>query len=169
MYLKEIGKYVDIVQVGDDLGMTNGLIFSRDMYLKYYKYREKAIIDAIKKVSDAPVYFHSCGSIREIIPDLIEIGVEILNAVQIQARNMSSVELKKEFGNDLTFWGGGCDTQQILPNGSPEEVYAHVKQQLEVLSPGGGFVFQQVHNILPDVQAENILAMFSSVKDFKNN
>ncbi|HEB32297.1 MAG TPA: hypothetical protein ENI15_15715 [Spirochaetes bacterium] len=164
--LKEIGKYVDIVQVGDDLGMTNGLIFSRDMYLKYYKYREKAIIDAIKNVSDAPVYFHSCGSIREIIPDLIEIGVEILNPVQIQARNMSSLELKKEFGNDLTFWGGGCDPR-VLTLGTREEVKEEVRRLINDFSPGGGFVFGSVHNIQANDPPENIIAMFETVKEYR--
>ena len=136
------------------------------MYLKYYKYREKAIIDAIKKVSDAPVYFHSCGSIREIIPDLIEIGVEILNPVQIQARNMSSLELKKEFGNDLTFWGGGCDPR-VLTLGTREEVKEEVRRLINDFSPGGGFVFGSVHNIQANDPPENIIAMFETVKKYR--
>ena len=97
---------------------------------------------------------------------MIDAGLDTINPVQITARGMEPEQLKKDFGKEIVFWGGGCDTQHILPEGSPQEVYDHVHQQLEILSPEGGFVFQQVHNILPEVPVENILAMFSSIKDF---
>jgi len=164
--LREIGEYIDIVQVGDDMGTSTGLIFSRDMYLKYYKKREKALIDSIKKVSDAYIYFHNCGSIREVIPDLIEIGIDILNPVQIQAKNMDSAELKKEFGRDITFWGGGCNPQ-VLTTGSVEEVKREVKRRIEDFSADGGFVFASVHNIQANDPPENIIAMYETAKEYR--
>jgi uroporphyrinogen decarboxylase len=164
--LKEIGDYVDIVQIGDDLGTTNGLIFSREMYLRYYKMRERAIIDAIKRVSDAHIYFHSCGAIREVIPDLIDIGVEILNPVQIQARGMDSAELKRDFGKDITFWGGGCDPR-ILTIGTAEDVKKEVRKRINDFLPGGGFVFASVHNIQANDPPENIIAMYRTAIEYR--
>jgi len=164
--LKEIGEYIDIVQVGDDLGSTNGLLFSREMYLKYYKKRERALINSIKRVSDAYIYFHSCGSIREVIPDLIDIGVEILNPVQIQANNMESGELKRDFGKDITFWGGGCDPR-VLTTGTPEEVRAEVRRRVGDFSKDGGFVFASVHNIQANDPPENIIAMFETAQEYR--
>ncbi len=164
--LREIGPYVDIVQVGDDLGATNGLLFSRDMYLKYYRNREKTVIDAIKKASDAHIYFHCCGSIREVIPDLIDIGVEILNPVQVQARNMESAGLKRDFGNELTFWGGGCDPR-VLATGSREDVKNEVKKRIEDFMKDGGFVFASVHNIQANDPPENIVTMFETAGRYR--
>lgn len=164
--LKEIGEYIDIVQVGDDLGTTRGLLFSRNMYHKYYKNREKIIIDAIKSVSNAYIYFHCCGSIREVIPDLIDIGVEILNPVQIQADNMDSADLKKDFGKYLTFWGGGCDPR-VLTTGTPADVEKDVIKRIEDFSPDGGFVFASVHNIQANDPPENIIKMFTTANRYR--
>jgi uroporphyrinogen decarboxylase len=164
--LKEIGEYIDIVQVGDDLGSTNGLLFSREMYLKYYKNRERALIDAIKKASDAYIYFHNCGSIREVIPDMIDIGVDILNPVQIQARNMDSADLKRDFGKDLTFWGGGCDPR-VLTTGSPDDVKREVRRRVEDFLEDGGFVFASVHNIQANDPPENIIAMYETALEYR--
>jgi uroporphyrinogen decarboxylase len=164
--LKEIGEYIDIVQVGDDLGSTNGLLFSREMYLKYYKKRERALIDSIKKVSDAYIYFHNCGSIREVIPDMIDIGVDILNPVQIQARNMDSADLKRDFGKDLTFWGGGCDPR-VLTIGSPDDVKREVRRRVEDFLVDGGFVFASVHNIQANDPPENIIAMYETALEYR--
>ena len=122
-----------------------------------------------KELANVKVMLHCCGGVRELLSDLIDAGLDTINPVQITARGMEAGQLKKDFGREIVFWGGGCDTQQVLPNGSPQEVYDHVTTQLEILSPGGGFVFQQVHNILPEVPIENILAMFSSIKDFNVN
>ena len=117
-----------------------------------------------KEKSGKPLLLHSCGSIYEIIPDLIEIGIDALNPVQVSAKNMDTVKLKKEFGKDLTFWGGGCDSQKILPYGTPKDVREEVKRRVNDLAPGGGFVFCQVHNIQPDVSLENILAMYEELE-----
>jgi len=108
---------------------------------------------------------HCCGGIRELIPHLIEAGVDAINPVQISCRAMDAAQLKAEFGKELTFWGGGCNTQDILTNATPGEVAKHVKEQVRILGPGGGFVFQQVHNILANVPPENIVAMFDAVND----
>ncbi len=164
--LKEIGDYIDIVQVGDDLGTTMGLIFSRDMYLKYYKNREKAIIDAIKRITKAHIYFHSCGAVFEVIKDFIDIGVEILNPVQIQAKGMDSARLKREFGKDLTFWGGGCDPK-VLTTGSRKDVEKEVGKRIEDFLPGGGFVFASVHNIQANDPPDNIITMYDTALQYR--
>ena len=114
----------------------------------------------------AHLFLHTCGAICEIIPDFIEIGIDILNPVQISAKGMDSKRLKKEFGKEIVFWGGGCDTQKILPFGTPEKVREEVKQRIEDFAPGGGFVFTQVHNIQAGVPPENIEAMFEAAKEF---
>ena len=108
-------------------------------------------------------FLHSCGSVYEYIEGWIESGIDILNPVQISAANMEPRRLMDEFGGRVVFWGGGCDTRHVLPNGTPQEVVEHVKQQVGILSTGGGFVFQQVHNILANVPPENIVAMFDAV------
>lgn len=119
--IEKLGEYISIVRLGDDLGMQNTTRISPEMYRKYVKPRQKKLFSFIKKLSKKQIYIflHSCGSVYEIIPDFIEIGVDILNPVQIAAANMDSKKLKKEFGDALTFWGGGVDTQHILPNGTP--------------------------------------------------
>jgi uroporphyrinogen decarboxylase len=164
--LKEVGDFVDIAQIGDDLGSSTGLLFSRDMWLKYYKKRERRIIDAIKKHSGAKIYFHCCGAIREMIPDLIDNGVEILNPVQLHAVGMSSRELKRDFGKDLTFWGGGCDPR-VLTAGTPDQVRAEVHKRVGDFHPGGGFVFASVHNVQANDPPENIIAMYETACTYR--
>ena len=107
---------------------------------------------------------HCCGGVRELLPDLIDAGLDAINPVQITCRGMDAAGLKRDFGDRLTFWGGGCDTRDILPKGTPAQVRDHVRQQVEIWRPGGGFVFQQVHNILADVPPANIVAMFDAVR-----
>ena len=166
-FLNAVGESIDIILFGDDLGMQSGPQLSPEMYREYFKPRHQLMWSTAKKIADVKVMLHCCGGVRELLPDLIDAGLDTINPVQTTARGMEPEGLKKDFGKDIVFWGGGCDTQQILPNGTPEEVYIHTKEQLKIMSPGGGFVFQQVHNILPGVPPENILAMFSAVKDFK--
>lgn len=161
-YLKEIGDLVQIVQVGDDLGGQNGPLFSPKIYRKIYKPKQKKLISLIKKNTDAKIYFHSCGSIYEYIPDLIEIGVEVLNPVQVRAARMESDRLKKEFGKDLSFWGGGADPVKIMSNGSARDVEEEVKKRIDDFSPGGGFVFASIHNIQADVPPENVAQFFET-------
>jgi uroporphyrinogen decarboxylase len=111
-------------------------------------------------------FLHSCGSIHALLPDLIEAGFEVINPVQTACRDMDAARLKREFGADITFWGGGADTRRILNHGTPDDVRADVLQRLEILAPGGGFVFNTIHNILPDVPPENIVAMFDAVDSY---
>jgi uroporphyrinogen decarboxylase len=166
-FLGAVGKHIDIVLFGDDLGMQSGPQISPEMYREFFKPRHQLMWARAKQLADVKVMLHCCGGVRELLPDLIDAGLDTINPVQITARGMEAEGLKRDFGKEIVFWGGGCDTQLILPNASPQEVYNHVNKQLEILSPGGGFIFQQVHNILPGVPVENILAMFESVRDFK--
>ena len=163
---RAVGDVADIVRFGDDLGTDRGPFMSPATYRKFFKPRHKALCDYVKKNSQMHTFLHSCGSIYKVLPDLIEAGYDIINPVQINSRDMQPEKLKREFGRDLTFWGGGCDTRWIFLNrASPEEVKTHVRKNLDVWLPGGGFVFSAVHNILPDVPPENIVAMFEAVSE----
>jgi uroporphyrinogen decarboxylase len=117
-----------------------------------------------KQLANVKVMLHCCGGIRELLPDLIDAGLDAINPVQTSCAGMNPRELKTEFGKEIVFWGGGCDTQIVLPNATPGEVWRHVKEQVQILSPGGGFVFQQVHNILANVPPENVVAMYQAVR-----
>jgi len=161
-----VGDVVDIIRFGDDLGMDTGPFMQPEIYKKLFKPRHKMLCDYVKSHSMMHTFIHSCGSISKFIPDLIEAGIEIINPVQTNAKDMEPEKLKKEFGNDVTFWGGGADTRVVLNRGTPEEVKSHVLERLKIFSKGGGFVFNTVHNILPDVPPENILAMFEAIEEF---
>jgi uroporphyrinogen decarboxylase len=163
---ESIGDIVDIIKFGDDLGTNTGPFMPSDIYSEFFKHRHKKMCDFVKANSSAHTMLHCCGGIYELIPGLIEAGFEILNPVQINAVNMEPERLKKEFGRDITFWGGGCNTQSILNRATPQEVKDHVRHNLEIFSPGGGYVFNSIHNILPDVPPENIMAMFEAVQEF---
>ena len=161
-YLDLVGDRIQIVQFGDDLGTQEALQISPRMYKQFFKPRHEKLFRFVKENSNASVFFHSCGEIYELIPDLIEIGVDILNPVQISAPKMQPEKLKKEFGDKLTFWGGGCDTQTVLPRASIDEIRKHVGENIRVFSKGGGFVFNQVHNIQQDIAPERIVAMYET-------
>jgi uroporphyrinogen decarboxylase len=165
--LDAVEGYVQIIQMGDDFGTQNALQISPRLYREVFKPRQKLIYETVRKKSNLRIFLHSCGAIADIIPDLIEIGVEAINPVQTSAHGMDPARLKREYGKDLTFWGGGCDTQRVLPEWSPAEIRTHVKERIELLSPGGGFVFTQVHNIMPHVPPENIAAMVEAVREFR--
>jgi uroporphyrinogen decarboxylase len=162
-----VGDIADIVRFGDDLGMDQGPFMSPDIYRRLFKPRHRLLCDYVKSHSTMHTFLHSCGSIYRLIPDLIDAGIEIINPVQTSARDMDAEKLKREFGNDITFWGGGADTRGVLNKKNPHEVKEHVKRRLEIFAPGGGFVFNQIHNILPDVFPENIVAMFEAVNEFE--
>jgi len=163
--LSQIGDLVDIVYVADDLGTQNGPLFSPELYRKILKPRQKILFETIKKNSGVKILYHSCGSVVEFIDDLVEIGVDILNPVQVSAGGMDSRELKRKFGHKVCFWGA-IDTQKILPFGTPATVKAEVNKRLADLKDGGGFVAAAVHNIRPEVPPENIVAMIEAVKEF---
>ncbi|TXT64478.1 MAG: Methylcobalamin:coenzyme M methyltransferase [Promethearchaeota archaeon] len=161
-----VGDVIDIITFGDDLAENHGPMISPRTYRKFFKRGHEYLCNYIKKNSSMKIFFHSCGSIKPLIPDLIECGIDILNPIQINARDMDPKELKEEFGDELTFWGGGADTRNILNRKSPQHVKDHVKELLEIYFPGGGYVFNPIHNILPDVPPQNLVAMFEAVEEF---
>jgi uroporphyrinogen decarboxylase len=163
-----VGDIVDIIRFGDDLGMISGPFMEPETYRMFFKPRHKQLCDYVKSHSTMHTFIHSCGSISRLMPDLIDAGIEVFNPVQTNAVGMEPAFLKKEFGADCTFWGGGVETVGTLNNGTPEQVRQQVLERLELMSVGGGFVFNTVHNILPDVPPENILDMFDAVKEFNN-
>lgn len=174
-FLGAVGNSIDIVLFGDDLGMQTGPQISPDMYRRFFKRRHAAMWKRAKELAPAGrggeaarppvrVMLHCCGGVRELLPDLIEAGLDAINPVQISCSGMEPAGLKRDFGKDLVFWGGGCDTREVLPHGTPAQVRDHVRRQVEILSRDGGFVFQQVHNIQADVPAANIAAMFDAVR-----
>ena len=166
LYLDAVGDYIQIIQMGGDLGTQVGPQLRPQMYYQVIQPRQKALWGRIHELApDVAVFLHCCGGIYDLIPGIIDAGCDVLNPVQINAKGMDPERLKREFGDRLCFWGGGCDTQHVLPFGSPEEVYAHTRRNVEILKPGGGFVFCQVHNILAGVPPENIVAMFEAVHD----
>jgi uroporphyrinogen decarboxylase len=166
-FLPAVDGAADIIQMGDDLGTQNGLQISPRMYREVFKPRQRILFDFIKKHSNLKIFLHSCGAIADILPDLIEVGVDIINPVQTSAKGMDPDRLKREFGKDITFWGGGCDSQRILPLGTPGEIENHVRDRIRTFAPGGGFVFTPVHNIMPHVPPRNVAAMVEAVQKFR--
>ena len=165
--LAEVGENILIVYEGDDLGVQKSTIISPEMYRRYVKPRQKRLFSFIKEKArgETFLFFHTCGSVYDILPDLVEVGIDILNPVQVSAANMDTRRLKKEFGDVLTFWGG-MDTQRVLPRCTPDEVRDEVKRRIDDLAPGGGFVLNTVHNIQADVPPENIMAMWEALQDY---
>ncbi len=164
---KALGDVVDIIRLGDDLGTNIGPFMSPKTYRMLFKPRHTILCDYIKANSNMYILLHSCGSIYKLIPDLIEAGIQILNPVQTNSRDMNPEVLKKAFGKDVTFWGGGADTRSVLPFGTPDEVRDNVRRNIETFAPGGGFVFNTIHNIMPDVPPENIVAMFEAIDEYR--
>jgi uroporphyrinogen decarboxylase len=173
-FLGAVGDSIDVIAFGDDLGMQTGPQISPEMYRTFFKPRHRLMWETAKKLAPAGrggepgrppvrVMLHSCGGIRELFSDMIDAGLDAVNPVQITCAGMEAAGLKRDFGKDIVFWGGGCDTQGVLLKGTPGEVREHVKRQAEVMAEGGGFVFQQVHNILANVPPANIVAMFDTV------
>ncbi len=163
--LAALGDVVDVVAEGDDYGTQQSLLVSPATFRTLFKPRLAELVREMKRgAPEAFVFFHSCGSVRKILPDFIEIGVEALNPVQTTAAGMEPRELKREFGRDIAFWGGGVDTQSVLPHGTPAEVAEDVRRNLDALAEGGGYVFGTVHNIQADVPAENVVAMVEALR-----
>jgi uroporphyrinogen decarboxylase len=161
-YLEAVGEYVHVVGFGDDLGVQHGLQFHPDLYRHLFKPHHRRLYRLVHQRTRAYVFLHTCGSVYDLIPDLIEVGVDILNPVQTSAAGMEPEQLKRTFGDRLTFWGGGCCPQRVLPFGTPEEVAADVRERLRAFAPGGGYVFAPIHDIQPDVPPQNIVAMYDA-------
>ncbi len=161
-FMKAVGDIVDVVMIGDDLAGQSGPLFSPTLYRKIVKPRQKALVRHLKSLTRAKVWYHTCGDCWEYIPDLIDNGIDILNPVQIGLKNMQPHALKERFGRSLVFWGGGIDTQHVLPFARPEAVREEVRKNLKAFKPGGGYVFNNVHNIQKGVPPENIVALLDA-------
>lgn len=166
--LDTVGDNVLVVSEADDLATQRGLLCSPKMYKEMVHPYHKQLFEFIKERAQAPVYifYHTCGACKPLIPYLIEEGVDILNPVQVSAQGIDTSALKQEFGKDLTFWGGGVDTQHVLPFGTPRKVRDEVKKRIDDLAPGGGFVFNTVHNVQSDVPPENFMAMWETLQEY---
>jgi uroporphyrinogen decarboxylase len=163
-FLGAVGGSIDVIAFGDDLGMQSGPQISPEMYRRIFKPRHSLMWKTAKSLAPVKVMLHCCGGVRELLPDLIDAGVDAINPVQITCSGMEPKGLKRDFGKDIVFWGGGCDTREVLPHGTPADVRDHVRRQVEIMSRDGGFVFQQVHNVLANVPPANIVAMFDAVR-----
>ncbi|RPI10732.1 MAG: hypothetical protein EHM71_02800 [Zetaproteobacteria bacterium] len=161
--LAEVEDNVDIVMVtSDDLGMTEGTLISPALYRSVIKPRQRRTFDLIRARTDAHLYYHTDGAVYSLLPDLVEIGVQVLNPVEVRAAGMGdTARLKREFGDALTFWGA-IDTHHVLPQGTPADVREEVRRRIRDLGPGGGYVVSPVHNIQPDVPPENVVAMYDA-------
>lgn len=164
-FLGAVGDSIDVILFGDDLGMQGGPQISTAMYEEFFKPRHARMFRRAKELADVKVMLHCCGGVRPLLAHLIEAGMDAINPVQISCNGMDAQGLKNDFGDQMTFWGGGCDTHHVLPLGTPSEIREHVREQISIFKPGGGFVFQQVHNVLADVPPENALAMFEAVEE----
>jgi uroporphyrinogen decarboxylase len=167
-FLGAVGPYIDIIVFGDDLGMQTGPQISPAMYREFFRPRHAVLWRRAKELANVKVMLHSCGGIAQLLDDLISAGLDAVNPVQTSCVGMEPVRLKEYSRGRLCLWGGGCDTQHVLPRGTPEEVRAHVLNRLSIMAPGGGFVFQQEHNIQADVPPANITAMFDAVADYNH-
>ena len=166
-YLDTAGDYIDIIGFGDDMGSQSGPQFSPEIYMEFFYPREKIMWSYVHdRFPEMKICLHCCGGVRPLMPLLADAGLDAINPVQFNSRDMALEDLKKELYGKLSLWGGGCDTRDILPHGKPEALRSHVQRNLEILYKGGGFIFQQVHNILSDVAPANIVEMFRAVREF---
>ena len=167
LYLQACGKYLDALIVSPaDYGLQNSPMMATDVFEEIYVPNYKKITDHLHANSQVKAFFHSCGSIRPLLPSFVRMGCDIINPIQTSAANMDPQTLKDEFGGKLVFWGGGADTQNTLPYGSPEDVYNEVKERLRIFMPGGHYVFAATQNIQPDVRPENIAAIREAIRDY---
>jgi uroporphyrinogen decarboxylase len=165
-YLDLLGDYIQVFTFWDDVCTQDGWMIHPDLYRKLIKPKQKRLVEAIKKKTQAKLFYHSCGATFDLIPDLIDLGFDILNPVQVSARGMDSKRLKQTYGKDIVFWGGAVDTQSVLPFGKPQDVADEAKRRIDDLAPGGGFVFAAVHNIQAFVPPENIVALFDTALEY---
>ncbi len=161
LYLNEVGKFIDVIQLADDLAGQQNLLISPQIYRELVKPYQLELCEYVRSMTKAKIYFHSCGSIAPLLDELVEIGVEILNPVQVSATNMDTRDLKKRYGTKLAFWGA-IDTFEALPNGSRSDVQAEVRKRITDLGTGGGYVMGPVHNICADVPPENVVTMYEA-------
>lgn len=159
---KKMGKYINCIEVNSDLGTQENLLCRPEDYRELCMPYLKDFCSHVHNTSDIQIFMHSCGAMSELLPDIINSGVDAINPVQISAKNMDPKTLKERFGGKIAFWGGGCDTQSILNFADEEKVKEHVRENVRIFKENGGFVFNQVHNIMGDVKPENIVAMLDT-------
>jgi uroporphyrinogen decarboxylase len=167
-WAKTVGPYVQVVVFEDDLGMQDRPLLNPELYRKLVKPYHEKLYGFAKTHFDGYIMLHTDGFVSPFIPDFIEMGIDILNPIQISAIGMNTKDLKREYGQDIIFWGGGCESQDVLPFGSPEDVKNDVKRRISDLAPGGGYVFSAVHNIQTEVPPENIVALFEAAQEYGN-
>jgi len=168
IYRQAVGDRIQVIWIsGTDFGTQNGPFVSPEIYRKLYKPFQKKVNDWIHKNTNWKVFYHTCGSIFDLLDDFAEAGIDILNPVQCSAAKMDPKTLKEKYGDKFVFWGGGVDTQQMLPFGTPEEVKAQVKERIDIFSKGGGYVFNTIHNIVGKTPVENLLAMFEAINEYR--
>ncbi len=165
-YAATVGRHVDVIQFEDDLGMQDRPLLRPSLYRQLVKPHHARLFRAVKSRCDAYLLLHTDGAVAPFIPDFIEMGVDILNPVQVSAAGMDTRTLKRAFGDDIAFWGGGCDSQQVLPFGTPAQVADEVKRRIDDLAPGGGFLFAPIHNVQAEVPPENVIAMFETARQY---
>ena len=165
--INAVGEYIQVQVIAyDDMGMETGPQISVETFREFYKHRYEELIGYVKKHSKAFTFLHSDGSIFPLIKEFIDIGLDIINPVQISAKGMEPERFKKEYGEQITFWGAAADNQHVLPFAKPEELKEHVKGLIRIFAPGGGFVFANIHNIQPGVPPENIVTMFKTAYEY---
>ena len=160
-----VGEWIDVAALSDDLGTQDGPMISPQLYREIFKPRLAKVCALIHERSKAKVYIHTDGSVFAFLPDLIEAGIEVINPVQTECRDMEPARLKQRFGKHLSFWGAGCNTR-VLEFGTPVEVRARAMEAIRHLAPGGGYVFASIHNIQPQVPPENVVALFETARRF---
>ncbi len=166
LYKEAVGNKIDVIELSaTDFAHQNGLMLSSNIFREVFKPHYKKMCSWIHENTDWKIFIHSCGAVTDILPDFIEAGFDILNPIQVSAKDMDASNLKEKFGKDITFWGGGCDPQKIMPYATAEEVYEETKKAAKILSKGGGFIGGNIHNVQPDVPVENLLAELQALKD----
>lgn len=161
LILAEVGPYVQMVGISDDYGSQTGLLFSPAVFRQVFKPRLRRLVEHIRRLADVRIYIHSDGAVADLIPDFIEVGIDGLNPVQYTARGMEAERLKREFGRDFGFFGGGIDNE-VLSYGRAEDVRRDARRQIRALAPGGGYLYATIHNIPPEAPPENVVAFFDT-------
>jgi uroporphyrinogen-III decarboxylase len=168
MYRQAVGDRIQVIWLsGTDFGTQCSLMQSKEVFLDLYKPYYKRVNDWVHKNTSWKVFYHTCGAIEPLISEFIDMGMDILNPVQCSAAGMNPRHLKDKYGDKIVFWGGGVDTQKVLPRGTPAEVKKQVRERLEIFAPGGGFVFATIHNILAKVPPENVIAMIDAIREYR--
>jgi len=168
LYKQSVGERIQMIWVsGTDFGSQNSLFYSKEIFQRMYKPFYQKVNDWIHQNTNWKTFYHCCGAVADLIPDFIDMGVDILNPVQCSARGMDAQKLKDTYGDKIVFWGGGVDTQKTLPTGTPAEVRKEVLKRLEIFAKGGGYVFTSIHNVVAKVPVENLMAMYDAVREFR--